>query len=81
MRLVQAKIFNVNRCYYVIVERIKLTDKSKILEFIKLLRVIYVNIKYLTSKLILNNLEERFYLIFFSDSRKIFSSLWRKQFI
>ena len=33
MRLVQAKIFNVNRCYYVIVERIKLTDKSKILEF------------------------------------------------
>ena len=33
MRLVQAKIFNVNNHYYVIIERIKLTDKSKILEF------------------------------------------------
>ncbi len=33
MRLVQAKIFNVNSHFYVIVERIKLSDKAKILEF------------------------------------------------
>lgn len=33
MKLVQVKIFNVNKHYYVIIEKIKFTDKSKKVEF------------------------------------------------